>query len=434
MKTMKKLFFLLLVLVMAASLFPTAALAARTGISTIIAVSEDIQTPTLGEKIQRPFITVTSGWPAYFDDDASNTWGWERKNASTGYWERYTGGYFTPGTWRYSNQIRIDGVDGGQYTHYLDYPFTVTVNGEEWTTSTVVGGYYEADVSYGWAYSPEYVIPETRTYTVWFNTNGHGTAPASQTNLFDTPIIEPEEPVAEGYRFDGWYDSPECVNQWNFDVAISRDITLYAKWVPAVTEISFGGMTRPVVGQLPPTNMTVYNAEGATRTLSKWHIYNADTKKLLSEVSVGKNTLSVEAVKVSEQMVYVYVMVFSADEGYEFSDSLRVLHNGQKISKATAASVIRNPAQTCWYVTSSGDIRVHIVPRSLPIASLPEPEPLVPDVDDDGDVDVTDLVVLMKHIAGVPSGVAAVLTDLNEDSATDILDVIFLVRYLADNA
>ena len=136
MKTIKKLFSLLLVLVMAASLFPTAALAARTGISTIIAVSEDIQTPTLGEEIQRPTITVTSGWPAYFDGDSSNTWHWERKNASTGNWEYYKGGYFTPGTWRYSNQIRIDGVDGGKFTHYLDYPFTVTVNGEEWTTST----------------------------------------------------------------------------------------------------------------------------------------------------------------------------------------------------------------------------------------------------------------------------------------------------------
>lgn len=44
-------------------------------------------------------------------------------------------------------------------------------------------------------------------------------------------VIEPIEPMAEGYHFEGWYADKECTNKWNFlGNRIIDNTTLYAKW------------------------------------------------------------------------------------------------------------------------------------------------------------------------------------------------------------
>ena len=45
-------------------------------------------------------------------------------------------------------------------------------------------------------------------------------------------IYEPEAPIRDIYRFDGWFtDNNTFANKWNFDENIvTEDITLYAKW------------------------------------------------------------------------------------------------------------------------------------------------------------------------------------------------------------
>lgn len=55
----------------------------------------------------------------------------------------------------------------------------------------------------------------------------------------------PPEPQREGYTFEGWYKEEECINEWNFDVDITKEeirlstisrfeeypgTYLYAKW------------------------------------------------------------------------------------------------------------------------------------------------------------------------------------------------------------
>lgn len=46
-------------------------------------------------------------------------------------------------------------------------------------------------------------------------------------------VTIPEEPIREGYDFDGWFKEEECINKWDFtsDVKGSEDIILYAKWI-----------------------------------------------------------------------------------------------------------------------------------------------------------------------------------------------------------
>ena len=76
------------------------------------------------------------------------------------------------------------------------------------------------------------------TFTVTFNANGHGTAPAAQTITSGETASEPTEPKETGYTFGGWYENQQCTgNQFNFDTPITADITLYAKWTIATYTI-----------------------------------------------------------------------------------------------------------------------------------------------------------------------------------------------------
>ena len=77
-------------------------------------------------------------------------------------------------------------------------------------------------------------------YTVTFNANGHGTAPTPQTVASGQKATAPTPvPTATGYTFGGWYEESECENEFDFNTAITADITLYAKWTPITYTVSF---------------------------------------------------------------------------------------------------------------------------------------------------------------------------------------------------
>lgn len=75
----------------------------------------------------------------------------------------------------------------------------------------------------------------SKKFTVTFNANGHGTAPADFMKVtYGSLIPEPApKPTAPGYVFSGWYTEGNCLpeNVWHFDSdKVYRDLTLYAKW------------------------------------------------------------------------------------------------------------------------------------------------------------------------------------------------------------
>lgn len=58
-------------------------------------------------------------------------------------------------------------------------------------------------------------------------------------------VGEPENPVKDGYQFDGWYTDVNCTDKYDFNTVVSADLTLYAKWLAKYT-VSFdtdGGST-----------------------------------------------------------------------------------------------------------------------------------------------------------------------------------------------
>ena len=68
-------------------------------------------------------------------------------------------------------------------------------------------------------------------YTVSFNANGHGTAPASQLVGYGQLVPEPSALSETGWTFGGWYKEATCANQWNFaEDQVTGTTELFAKW------------------------------------------------------------------------------------------------------------------------------------------------------------------------------------------------------------
>ena len=69
-------------------------------------------------------------------------------------------------------------------------------------------------------------------FTVTFDTQNHGTAPAAYTDINAGSFIEPpQEPTAEHYMFLGWFKDAACTVPWDFSTdTVESDITLYAGW------------------------------------------------------------------------------------------------------------------------------------------------------------------------------------------------------------
>jgi uncharacterized repeat protein (TIGR02543 family) len=64
---------------------------------------------------------------------------------------------------------------------------------------------------------------------VQFNTNG-GSAVANQTIKRGGKITKPENPTKEEYTFLGWYADKYLSTAFNFETAVEKSMTLYAKW------------------------------------------------------------------------------------------------------------------------------------------------------------------------------------------------------------
>ncbi len=66
-------------------------------------------------------------------------------------------------------------------------------------------------------------------YTIKFDTNG-GTEIANKTVTRNSLLAEPEAPTKDGYTFNGWYTDEELTEKYDFNKAVTKGFTLYAKW------------------------------------------------------------------------------------------------------------------------------------------------------------------------------------------------------------
>ena len=139
----------------------------------------------------------------------------------------------------YSNIYRIIAdIDGnGENDIRIDYANASDMRITPLSTYSAGSGYTMNDLNCTKYYPISFI---TTSFTITFDANGHGTAPANQYVLEDQFAREPEAPTDEDYTFVGWYTEPECVNAFDFaTTTIRKSITLYAKWTLTPVTVSF---------------------------------------------------------------------------------------------------------------------------------------------------------------------------------------------------
>ena len=119
------------------------------------------------------------------------------------------------------------------------------------------------------------IAPATRFFTVTFNVQGVGAAPASVRIAKGGKLTNSQlpNPTADKKRFDGWYKESSCTTKWLTDTdTITEDTTLYAKWTNLFT-VTFN--TNGVTMQLAPVTVEA----GAKLTASQLPNLNATKKR-----------------------------------------------------------------------------------------------------------------------------------------------------------
>ena len=123
--------------------------------------------------------------------------------------------------------------------------------------------------------------PSTELFTVTFNVQGVGTAPASVKIAKGEKLTNSQlpNPTADKKRFDGWYKEQSCSTKWLTDTDIvTKDTTLYAKWTNLFT-VKFN--TRGLVtasadievanDEIIPPSLMPTNPSHLTWEFAGWH-------------------------------------------------------------------------------------------------------------------------------------------------------------------
>ena len=104
------------------------------------------------------------------------------------------------------------------------------------------------------------------TYTVTFDSNG-GSTIASQSIVSGNKATKPDDPTKEGFTFDGWYSDAELTAKFDFNTAITKNTTLYAKWneVSSPSENTVYTVTFDSNGGNSVSSQTVVSGNKATK-------------------------------------------------------------------------------------------------------------------------------------------------------------------------
>ncbi|MNB81788.1 Internalin-A precursor [compost metagenome] len=128
-----------------------------------------------------------------------------------------------------------------------------------------------------------------RTYTVSFNTNG-GTAVQAQSITYNEKAAQPEAPAKDGYGFGGWYSNAALTTAYNFNAPVTKNVTLYAKWVKDSYTVSFNSNGGTAIGAVAvPYGTSVAQPEAPTKagyTFGGWYVNAALTTKYIFTAAV----------------------------------------------------------------------------------------------------------------------------------------------------
>ena len=312
---------------------------------------------------------------------------WQKKNSLSGDWEGYYWPLFLEGEYRAKIDVRID--DEAGETHKLAGNWTLTVNGQQWTTGAP--NVYE-DWCYGQAYSPEIVVTKEPGQPISELTVSGliepviGQKPKDTVSLGEYAIIydcrwqvydenteswedmDYEESaytdsfekgkkymyLLQGFSKAGYEFAPNIRVLYNgvelpdFDENIetrysSKIITedrhclaiiLYFENVKDKTvihELTLTGVTKPVVGEMPNDEASL--GDKVDIVFKCWSVRNETDGDWDSMLENGKYDNPFE-----EGKEYLFMLHALPKEGYSFSPDLKVIYDSQEIPDYTEGS------------------------------------------------------------------------------------------------
>lgn len=187
----------------------------------------------------------------------------------------------------------------------------------------------------------------TTNYTVTFDVQGHGTAPAAATVASGGKVTKPADPSASGYTFGGWYKETGCTTAWVFDTdTVSKDTTIYAKW----TENGGGG------GDTPSGEYTLVTSVSSLKSNDKVIVALAGTSGPATGVT-GMNTNNKDATVSGTQSEWVEYTVTISGAGFTLSSGSSYINFADKVIKYGDASVLN--------VTTDGYLCLNSTPTMI---------------------------------------------------------------------
>lgn len=195
-----------------------------------------------------------------------------------------------------------------------DYNATISSPSPPTKTGYQLGGWFQdSQLTVPWNFATDRVLSDIvlhakwiiDTYTVSFDSNG-GSMIAAATFEFNDLIDPPTPPTKTGYTFGGWYTDPLFNEGWNFTSDhVTKDTTLYAKWIPNQYTVTFqtnGGST--VSELIGDYNTIIAKPVDPTKlgyTFSGWYVdpsltinWNFQTDKLTDHLTLYAKWLIIQ--------------------------------------------------------------------------------------------------------------------------------------------
>ena len=139
----------------------------------------------------------------------------------------------------------------------------------------------------GWNEDKTEIAVGTALYTVNFDMNGHGDAIDAVSLLSGYKVAEPTKPTADDWFFVGWFTDDACTSQWNFNNAVTSNMTLHALW----TQEAIYSFTLPEKMVIVSTTNAPVGGKYPVGTVIKFKVSSADYV-VDGDVSDGPNTLT----------------------------------------------------------------------------------------------------------------------------------------------
>jgi len=176
------------------------------------------------------------------------------------------------------------------------------------------------------------------TYTVTFNSN-EGSAVKSQTVEKDAKATKPADPTRTNHTFAGWYSDETFETEYNFDAAVTKDITLYAKWTYNAPSYNGGGSYTPSTSDKTEssTTTTVTPSGDTVKVETETKADGTTVETTTTTTATGETTKVEVTTETNDEGTTVETTVTTDAQGETSTTVTATLDNGSAVTNNDAA-------------------------------------------------------------------------------------------------